>query len=116
MTNFVCKGFRAVGKCQGVMFRQTVVRGMSNHGIKGGASNDKNNENLVWITMEGDEDKINEFAKKLINTKPLNSWGAQLESLSEVPKNEIIALEKHQVTTNNVDTFKWKKNVEFYLK
>ena len=83
--------------------------------MKGGASNDKKDKDCVWITMEGEETIITELASKLINTKPLNSWGAQLTQLSELSSDKVMEIEKHQVTTNNVDEFKWNKNVQFYL-
>jgi len=66
--------------------------------------------------MEGDEDKVLDLAKKLTETKPLNSWGAQLDTLTREETGKVLPIEKHQVTTENVDKFKWNKNVEFYLK
>ena len=65
--------------------------------------------------MEGEESKILEFASKLSTTKPLNSWGAQLSQLTELSSDNIIDIDKHQVTTNNVDNFKWNKNVQFFI-
>ncbi|KAL9642028.1 hypothetical protein ABK040_004081 [Willaertia magna] len=111
--NKVVKGFFARGKCQNVMFRQTIVRGMISHGLEGGASNSDKDKQLVHITLHGDSETIDTFVNKLKTTKPLNSWGASLNDLEENPNP--ISMEEHQVTTNNVDNFKWNKNVEFYL-
>ena len=45
--------------------------------------------------------------------KPLNSWGAKATTVEELESGP--AIDEYQVTTDNVDEFKWKENVTFYL-
>ena len=43
----------------------------------------------------------------------LNSWGARTTDMEKAAR--VIPISEHQVTTANVDTFKWKRGVEMYL-
>jgi len=109
--------FTVHGKVQQVMFRQTFIRGCIKRGLDGGASNDEQDNTLVKLTMHGDNGKIEEIVSFFESGKALNSWNAHVTRYKELKQGETNALpiEKHQVTTKNVDDFKWKKNVEMYL-
>mmetsp|Transcript_52166 Transcript_52166/g.130972 ORF Transcript_52166/g.130972 Transcript_52166/m.130972 type:complete len:110 (+) Transcript_52166:55-384(+) len=104
--------FVVFGRVQGVMFRQTLIRGAQKRSLQAGATNHADRIR-VDFTLEGSSDVIDELVEKLQSTKPLNSWGAQVEKLEEAKAG--IALEAHQVTTLNVDRFRWSKGVEMYL-
>ncbi|KAG9402035.1 hypothetical protein AC1031_007730 [Aphanomyces cochlioides] len=104
---------RVRGNVQKVMFRQTLIRAMIKRGIVGGASNNRQQKDLVDITFEGEEDAIGQLVQALKTTKPLNSWGAQVEKL-EI-RDSGISMEDHQVTTENVDNRSWNPNVVMYL-
>lgn len=102
----------ATGKVQGVMFRQTIIRAAEKRKIQAGATNLPSG-NEVAVTLVGDEDLINEIVEGLTSGRPINSWGAfpsQVEVLEQG-----MELNEHQVTTDNVDDFKWSTGVEFYL-
>ncbi len=107
------KTFLVKGKVQGIMFRQTVIRGAEKRGLKAGATNDPTDRKVVRITLQGDESQIQEMVNFMTAGNKLNSWGACVESLEElVPA---IDLNAHEVNSNNVDGFNWTKGVEFYL-
>jgi acylphosphatase len=101
------------GKVQKVMFRQTLMRAALKRGVVAGATNNKKDKHRVDISLEGEPSKVNEIIEGLKSGKDLNSWGAKATSL------EIVDIGKepleHEVNTSNVDNFKWKKGVEFYL-
>jgi hypothetical protein len=80
--------------------------------LQAGATNHAD-RTRVDLTLQGSSDVIEELVEKLQSTKPLNSWGAQVEKLEETKAG--IALDAHQVTTLNVDRFRWSKGVEMYL-
>ena len=106
------KSFEVFGKVQGIMFRQTFIRGLEKRKIHGGASNDPQNKERVTITIDADDEEISKIVSNLKETSPLNSWGANVESINEV---SLIELNEHQVTTENVDKFKWTPGVKFYF-
>ena len=103
----------AHGIVQNVMFRQTIIRAAQKLGLEAGATNNNSNKSSCNITLKGSENKINELISKIKDTKILNSWGAQVSSLQLLPKG--IPIDKHSVTTANVDDFNWKSDVEFYI-
>ena len=109
----IIKSFEVFGKVQGVMFRQTFIRGLIKRGLSGGATNIDNNKKSVSISIEAESEKsINCVIKELVEKKIINSWQATVESITEVNKIEIKA---HEVTTKNVDDYKWSSGVEFYF-
>jgi acylphosphatase len=63
--------------------------------------------------MSGDPDRMTEVFDFLRAGKELNDWGAKVENLVELQSGSPV--EKHQVTTSNVDTFDWNPNVKMYL-
>ncbi|OFZ13020.1 MAG: hypothetical protein A2X86_09360 [Bdellovibrionales bacterium GWA2_49_15] len=101
------------GKVQGVMFRQTFIRALLKRQLLGGVSNDPREHDRVSFTIQGDEQKISEVLERLISVVPLNSWGASVTHLELL--GAAIPIEQHQVTTANVDNFRWTQSVEFYL-
>ncbi|MHC4547752.1 MAG: acylphosphatase [Planctomycetota bacterium] len=104
---------RARGRVQGVMFRQTFVRGLLKRGLEGGASNSPGDRREVTVTLSGEAEMIEEVIARMRREEPLNSWGAHVESVELL--DEVIPIEQHQVTTANVDDFPWSTGVDFYL-
>lgn len=107
------KTFLVKGKVQGIMFRQTVIRGAEKRALKAGATNDPGDRSIVRFTLEGEEKMIQEIVDFMTAGNKLNSWGAQVDSLEELTPSYDIHV--HEVTTENVDGFNWSKGVEFYL-
>ena len=107
------KSFIVYGKVQGVMFRQTFIQGLLKRKLSGGATNNNDPEKTVSITIEGNKKEIETTIADLKIIKVINSWNASIENIKE--HNEIIEFDDHQVTTENVDQFKWSSGVEFYF-
>ena len=94
------------------------MRGAHKRGVSLGATNlAVPLRNKVELTIMGDEEKVNSLVEELTSfartCKPLNSWGATISDFQQLPSGR--RLEDHQVTTANVDGFKWSSNVEFYF-
>ena len=71
-------------------------------------------DRTVTLTLSGDSTKVDQLATALADTgTKLNSWGACVKKFDEVQQGKPLA--QHQVSTANVDNFKWNPNVEFYL-
>ncbi len=104
---------RVTGKVQGVMFRQTFIRGALKRSLKAGATNLP--DGSVSFVLLGDEEAVQEILDFIKQGKVLNSWNALADNFEELNQSEGIPFEKHQVTTENVDTFNWSKGVEMYL-
>ncbi|KAH7815374.1 putative Acylphosphatase family protein [Monocercomonoides exilis] len=105
--------FSVRGKVQGVMFRQTIIRACQARGIRGGATNSVADKHEVILTFSGNKEMIEEILAFFRAGKVLNSWGAQVTSIT--PISTSVPFSNHQVTTENVDTFKWNPRVEFYM-
>ncbi|OQS01715.1 hypothetical protein ACHHYP_00303 [Achlya hypogyna] len=103
---------KATGTVQKVMFRQTIIRAMMKRGIEGGATNLKQRD-VVEMTLRGDASQIQDLLQAIRETQPLNSWGAQVQTLTVLKAGRPI--EDHQVTTTNVDDRSWNPNVEMYI-
>ncbi|KAG7397501.1 hypothetical protein PHYBOEH_000653 [Phytophthora boehmeriae] len=103
------------GKVQGVMFRQTVIRAMLKRGLEGGATNDRQDRNLVRVTLRGDAERMEGLVAALREGKPINDWGARATSVEDVDAERGMAMEAHQVTTATVDNHHWNPNVTMYL-
>ncbi len=101
------------GNVQGVMFRQTFVRGLLKRGLAGGASNDPTNRQRVVVTIADDGKKSHELLAQIAAGDVLNSRGAAAESVELL--EEFWDWHEHQVTTLNVEEFAWQSGVEFYL-
>lgn len=104
--------FSARGEVQGVMFRQTLIRGAQKRNLHAGASNLPGGREVLF-TLEGDEALLDEMVQAVRSMDPLNSWGARVDELVEKPEGQPVA--EHQVHTGNVDDFSWNPNVEMYL-
>lgn len=57
--------------------------------------------------------QVNEMIDFIKSGKELNDWGARVSSCVEAGHGK--ALDQHQVSTSNVDTFQWKQNCTMYL-
>jgi len=67
----------------------------------------------VAFALSGDNAKIQEIVDFLKAGNRLNSWGAKVNKLQESNKGNKI--EEYDVNTDNVDSFKWRGDVEMYL-
>lgn len=106
------KIFTAAGKVQGVMFRQTLIRGLLKKNLSGGAANMPERDKVKFF-ISGEDKIIIEFIKVLKSAKELNNWGARVETLEEI-EGEVLP-EEYEVTTENVNDFDWSPNVSMYL-
>lgn len=107
-----CRYFIAIGKVQGVMFRQTIMRGAMKRGLKAGATNLPNTHEVDFM-LEGDDEKIQEIVDFIRSGKNINDWEAKIDELKEIESGNTIA--DYEVTTENVDSFNWSTDVNFYL-
>ena len=57
--------YRANGRVQNVMFRQTLIRGAQKRGLEAGASNDASDRRVVTFTLCGDPSKVAEIVNFL---------------------------------------------------
>ena len=105
--------FRVEGQVQGVMFRQTFIRAAQKRNLKGAATNMP--DGSVCCYLSGPEVKINEIVEGLKSGQAINSWDAAVDRLTLLAEDQAMAFERHQVTTENVDSFSWSPNVEMYL-
>jgi acylphosphatase len=95
------------------MFRQTLIRAAQRRGLEGAASNLP--DGRVACFLSGAGDKIDEITRELRTGAAINSWGATVEELVFLEEREGLPFHDHQVTTANVDTFRWSPDVEMYL-
>ena len=109
----ITRYFMAYGIVQGVMFRQTLIRGSQKRGLAAGASNDPLQPDKVSFTLQGPIEAIDSIADFLKSGKPMNDWGARVEKLEELEKG--FSIKSHQVNTENVDSFNWNPMVKMYL-
>ncbi len=115
------KYFQAFGKVQKVMFRQTIIRGAMKRNLRAGATNVEHDKTQVLLTLEGDEQKIQEIVSFLQSGKDINSSKAKVSRIVELHPNKpehtplCFPIAKHQVTTDNVDDFNWRTGVQFFL-
>lgn len=63
MSDVRTRYFKANGRVQRVMFRQTLIRAAQHRGLVAGASNTRDNTNEVTFTLSGDNAKIEEILK-----------------------------------------------------
>ena len=105
--------YRATGKVQKVMFRQTLIRLLLKQGMQGGATNQK--DGTVVFTVVGTCQQQECIKNRLENGKRLNDWNA-LPNNIQVLNEFSIPWKDHQVTTENVDVYKkWNTNVIMYI-
>ena len=110
ITNVFCS---AIGRVQNVMFRQTIIKGALKRGLQCGATNNKDDTRKVEISLTGPKENIDDFLNILRSGKELNSWGAYVDRV-EMNDNGIPPLQ-HKINSNNVNTFNWNQNIDFYL-
>ena len=113
------------------------MRGAQKRGLEAGASNAKHDRHMVELTLQcaaGDGPvELEEMVDFLRSGRQLNSWGARVELLEELPHGRPISecalplfftlsfflswcvCRRHKVHTGNVDNFQWNSNVEMYL-
>jgi hypothetical protein len=51
----------------------------------------------------------------LRQSRPLNDWGAVAERIVDLEGKDYVAIEQHEVTTENVDNFDWNPSCQMYL-
>ena len=56
---------RVWGRVQGVMFRQTLMRGAQRRGLQAAASNDADDRSAVTLTLAGDPQRVRELVSSL---------------------------------------------------
>jgi acylphosphatase len=109
---------RAYGTVQGAMFRQTVIRGAKKRGLRAGATNSapgEGGEPSVTVTLEGKSKGVSQIVNVLRQSRPLNDWGAVAERIVDLEGKDYVAIEQHEVTTENVDNFDWNPSCQMYL-
>lgn len=123
----MCKdsSYLVIGKVQKVMFRQTIIRAMLKHNIRGGASNCKECKSHVYMTISGEENCQRSFLEALVPGKAINSWGALPHTIVKLPDPKYLIPKEmearlhdwqlHKVTTANVDSFSWNTNVTMFI-
>lgn len=107
------ESFKVFGKVQSIMFRQTFIRSCHRRGLVAGATNSSENRDMVTCSVEGELSEIESLKSDLISLEVLNSWGAHVTKILKL--DEYIDVSAHEVTTDNVDSFKWTDGVKFFL-
>ena len=103
--------YTAHGSVQGVMFRQTLMRGAQSRGLSAAATNEDNG--TVSFMLQGTPDAIDELIAVLEKGQAINSWGARVTRLERIKSGRPFSA--YQVTTQNVDDFRWNQDIEMYL-
>eukprot|EP01090_Pellita_catalonica_P017769 TRINITY_DN5465_c0_g1_i1.p1 TRINITY_DN5465_c0_g1~~TRINITY_DN5465_c0_g1_i1.p1 ORF type:complete len:116 (+),score=12.50 TRINITY_DN5465_c0_g1_i1:84-431(+) len=102
MSATVRRSFVVVGKVQGVMFRQSLIRGAQKLRIRAGATNlNSPQKDRVSVTLEGGNSEVDDLINRL-QTQQINSWGARVKKI--YPQDDTVGVAEHQVTTENVDS------------
>ena len=105
--------FKAKGKVQNIMFRQSLVRGLEKRGLEGGASNCSRDRNTAYFCLKGDHDKIEKLIDFLKSGIKLNNWDCHIKEITELSIDK--SLKNYEVTTENVNNFNWNPNIIMYL-
>ncbi|EQC45405.1 acylphosphatase [Bacteriovorax sp. Seq25_V] len=105
--------FYVYGRVQAVMFRKTFCYGAIARKLEAGATNDRQNRERVLCSVCGDSDNIQQFLEELQTLDTLNSWGAKVLNIEVL--EEFHDLEKHEITTTNVDHKPRTQDIEFFL-
>lgn len=71
------ESYRVWGRVQGVMFRQTLMRGAQRRGLDAGASNDAHDRTAVTLTLCGDPQAIRELVSCLCSGRLCLGGGGQ---------------------------------------
>lgn len=59
-----------------------MIRGAQKRGLRGGATNSKEDKNLVTVTLSGDNAAIDEMVDVMRSGKEINNWGATVRFLT----------------------------------
>jgi len=109
----IIKHFKARGKVQGIMFRQTFIRGAQKRCLAAGASNCREDRGTAFFCLRGVKGEIEKFITLLKSGIELNNWGCKIEEIEELYIEK--SLNDYEVTTENVDKFNWNPNITLYL-
>ncbi|MEC8623342.1 MAG: acylphosphatase [Bdellovibrionota bacterium] len=109
----VSKFFEVHGKVQNVMFSQTFIRGAIKRHLSGGSTTDPENKGKVLCMLKGEKNVVEDYINFLEQKKVINSWHATVDKI--IQSKEEQSLEDYEVTTQNVDNFKWSSDVEMYV-
>lgn len=105
--------YRARGRVQRIMFRQTMIRAALKRGLKAGVSNDPGRRDVVFIVLQGTVECIADMVAWMTSGEDLNNWGSRVETLEEEQTSRL--LDDYQINTNNVNDFNWNPNITMYL-
>lgn len=112
----IVKFFDFRGIVQRVQFRRTVLNAAKKRGVEGGATNNKKEVDLVHVTLRGEkhqlEGLVNHANSFMRDGVPLNERGALITSIEE--KEEGLAIEEHEYTTENFELKKWSEYKLFF--
>lgn len=90
--------FNVRGKVQGVFFRKSFVHWLEINGLKGGATNNSQDHQLVHCTVIGEEGSISAL-KEILQGSSFNNMGAKVEEIEE--QDHQIQLSEHQAKTSS---------------
>ena len=105
--------YRARGRVQRIMFRQTMIRAALKRGLEAGVSNNPRRRDIVYIALKGTAERIKDMVEWLTSGKDLNNWGSRVDALEEEHTSRLLV--DYQVNTNNVNDFNWNPNIVMYL-
>lgn len=104
--------FMVQGKVQGVMFRQTLIRGAQRRNLSAGATNSSDGLKVDFCLV-GNNEKIQEIIDFLKSDVSINSWNPEISAVHEYPEGKTVS--EHEVNTENVDGFEWSTDIEMFL-
>ena len=90
--------FNVRGNVQGVFFRKSFVHWLEINGLKGGATNNPQDHQLVHCSVIGEEENINAL-KEILQGRPFNNMGAQVEEIED--QDHQIQFSEHQAKTSS---------------
>lgn len=88
--------FNVRGKVQGVFFRKSFVYWLESKGLKGGATNNAEDHDLVHCSIIGEENLIQKLKEELPG-RSFNNMGARVDLIEDC--DHLITLEHHQAKT-----------------
>ena len=71
------------------------------------------NKGKVLCMLKGEENLVEDYINFLEQKKVINSWHATVDKI--IQSKEEQSLEDYEVTTQNVDHFKWSSDVDMYV-
>lgn len=79
------KNFSVTGKVQGVYFRKSFLFVCHKRNLSGAVTNDPKDSSLVNCSLKGDSEAIQKLLYDLEKVSPLNSLGAEIDSILKEP-------------------------------